>query len=483
MLNKSVKGSINMKKTKIIATIGPASESKEVFAKLVKNGLNIARLNFSHGGCEEQLPRIEMIKAYREETGLPIAILLDTKGPEIRTKTFKGGEITLVKGGEFTLTTRDIEGTTEACSITYELLPKDVKSGDIILINDGIIKLQVQKIEDRDILCKVINGGNLKDKRGVNVPGIKTHLPAITDKDIKDIEFGIANGVDFIAASFIRSAEGVRQIKEILKEHDAEYIKIISKIECQEALDNLDEIIEESYGIMVARGDLGVEIETCKMPIVQKKIIEKCNSAGKPVITATHMLDSMINNPVPTRAEVTDVANAIYDGTDAVMLSGETTIGKYPIETVKHMSDIAKATEHARKYSSILREKSKYKELSIEDTVSYATCSSAHDLNAKAIICPTASGFTAGMVSKFTPKAPIYAFVNNEQVQRTVLLYSGVEPILFKKQDNVEQVISETIKILKEKNKIKKDDLVIITAGLPYVKKQITNMMKIHIVE
>lgn len=472
-----------MKKTKIIATIGPASESREVFEQLVENGLNIARLNFSHGGFDEQLPRIEMIKAYRKETGKPIAILLDTKGPEIRTKAFVGGEATLVKGQEFTLTTREVDGDSTVCSITYELLPQDVKTGDTILVNDGIIVLRVLRVEEQDIVCEVKSGGTVKDKRGVNVPGIKTQLPAITDKDIKDIEFGIENGVDFIAASFIRSAEGVREIKDILEKHNASHIKVISKIECYEALENLPEIIEESYGIMVARGDLGVEIETSELPIIQKMIIEKCNSAGKPVITATHMLDSMINNPIPTRAEVTDVANAIYDGTDVIMLSGETTIGKYPVETVRQMSSIAKATEDARKYDAILREKSKYKNRSIADTVSYATCSSAHDLNAKAIICPTMSGFTAGMVSKFTPQAPIYAFVNNEQVQRSLLLYSGVEPILFNRQEDVEQMISESIRILKERECVEDGDLLVITAGLPYVKKQITNMMKIHIVE
>ncbi|MGL4735967.1 MAG: pyruvate kinase [Cellulosilyticaceae bacterium] len=472
-----------MKKTKIIATIGPATESREVFEKLVENGLNIARLNFSHGGFDEQLPRIQMIKAYRAETGIPIGILLDTKGPEIRTKTFKTGEVTLQSGQQFTLTTREVPGDTQICSITYELLPQDVKPGDKILVNDGIIVLRVESVVDTDIICEVISGGKVKDKRGINVPGIKTQLPAITDKDIKDIEFGIAQGVDFIAASFIRSADGVRQIKEILKQHGANHIQVVSKIECFEAIENLDEIIEESYGIMVARGDLGVEIETCQIPIIQKKIIEKCNSAGKPVITATHMLDSMIHNPIPTRAEVTDVANAVYDGTDAVMLSGETTIGKYPIETVRYMSDIAKAAEEVRKYDAILREKAKYKNLSIADTVSYATCSSAYDLDAKAIICPTASGFTAGMVSKFRPKAPIYAFVNSEEVQRKLLLYSGVEPIIFQEQDNVEHVISETVGMLKARGCVAKDDLLVITAGLPYVKRQITNMMKIHIVE
>lgn len=472
-----------MKKTKIIATIGPATESKEIFEQLVENGLNIARLNFSHGGFDEQLPRIEMIKQCRQEMERPIGILLDTKGPEIRTKTFKEGEATLVQGQEFTLTAREVEGDSTICSITYKLLPQDVKVGDQILVNDGIIILEVIRVEEQDIICKVKSGGTVKDKRGINVPGIKTQLPAVTEKDKKDIEFGIKQGVDFIAASFIRSAEGVREIKELLKEHGAEHIKIISKIECREALDNLDEIIEESYGIMVARGDLGVEIETSRLPIIQKMIIEKCNSAGKPVITATHMLDSMINNPIPTRAEVTDVANAIYDGTDAIMLSGETTIGKYPVETVKQMSAIAEVTEEARKYDMILREKANYKNLSIEDTVSYATCSSAYDLNAKAIICPTMSGFTAGMVSKFRPQPPIYAFVNDEKVQRSLLVYSGVEPILFNRPEEMEQMIDESVAILKEKKCLEKDDLVVATAGLPYAKKNITNMMKIHILE
>ena len=472
-----------MKKTKIIATIGPATESREVFEQLVNNGLNIARLNFSHGGFDEQLPRIQMIQAFRKETGTPVAILLDTKGPEIRTKTFENGEVTLEKGQDFTLTTRDLIGTNTICSITYDKLPEDVNPGDKILVNDGIIVLLVKEVTATDILCEVVSGGSIKDKRGVNVPGIKTQLPAITEKDIADIKFGIDNGIDFIAASFIRSGEGVKQIRAILEEKQASHISIISKIECCEALDNLDEIIALSDGIMVARGDLGVEIETCKLPIIQKRIIKKCNIAGKPVITATHMLDSMIQNPIPTRAEATDVANAVYDGTDAVMLSGETTIGKYPIETVTFMREIAEATEEARDYDNILKSKSKYQNESIADTVGFATASAALGLKAKAIICPTTSGFSAARVAKFKPEAPIYAFVRDEKVQRRLQVYGGVTTYLYDKQQDVEEMIASCVGILKENNRLESGDIVIVTAGLPFSKKGETNMMKIHIVE
>lgn len=473
-----------IKKTKIIATIGPATESREVFAQLVEQGLNVARLNFSHGGYDEQLPRIQMIKQFEKETGIPIGILLDTKGPEIRTKSFKDGEVVLEKGSTFTLTTNDVEGDSTMCSITYDKLPQDVKTGDTILVNDGIVVLNVLETTATDIVCSVVNGGTVKNKRGINVPGIKTQLPAITEKDIQDIQFGIDNGVDFIAASFIRNADGVKEIRELLNKHNASHIQIVSKIECCEALEDLDAIIEASDGIMVARGDLGVEIETFKVPIVQKMIIEKCNAVGKPVITATHMLDSMIHNPIPTRAEATDVANAVFDGTDAVMLSGETTIGSYPVETVKFMSSIVKEAEQARKFDAILREKAKYKELgSIADTISYSTCTAAHELNAKAIICPTTSGYTAKKVAKFTPECPIYAFVRSEDVQRNLMLHSGVTCIFYEKQDDLELMIHHFINLLRERDLIDNGDLVIITAGLPFSHPKNTNMTHIHIVE
>ena len=340
-----------MKKTKIVCTIGPASESKDVFRQLVINGLDVARLNFSHGDHEEHGQRINTIKEVRWELNRPIAILLDTKGAEIRTGKFKDGEIELVEGQNFIITTRDVLGDNTISNVSYDGLPEDVGVGDTILIDDGLVGLKVKKIvNDTDIECIVENGGAVSNHKGVNVPNVKLNLPAVTEKDKSDIKFGIEKDVDFIAASFIRKASDVLAIREILENSDVHHIQIISKIENQEGLDNIDEIIRVSDGIMIARGDLGVEIPTEEIPLAQKEIIKKCNRAGKPVITATQMLDSMMRNPRPTRAEVTDVANAIFDGTDAIMLSGETAIGKYPVGAVKIMSDIAKRTESAIDY-------------------------------------------------------------------------------------------------------------------------------------
>ncbi|MDW7677523.1 MAG: pyruvate kinase, partial [Bacillota bacterium] len=385
-----------MKKTKIVCTLGPASESKEVFEQLVIHGLNVARLNFSHGTHEEHQARIDTIKAVRREMNIPVAILLDTKGPEIRTGKFAEPEVTLDEGQDFVITTRDVLGDNAICNVSYENLPGDVKKGNIILIDDGLVAMEVMEIRDKtDILCRVLNGGVVKNHKGVNIPGVRINLPAITDKDREDIEFGIRNNIDFIAASFVRKAADVIAIREILEQNDAGFIHIISKIENQEGMDNLDEIIAASDGIMVARGDLGVEIPTEEIPHAQKTMIKKCNRVGKPVITATQMLDSMIRNPRPTRAEVTDVANAIFDGTDAIMLSGETAAGKYPVEAVEMMSVIAKRTEAAIDYRGLLRSKDIEKETSITDAISNATCNIAQDLGASAIVTATSSGHTA----------------------------------------------------------------------------------------
>ena len=454
----------NIKRTKIVCTLGPASESEEVLRELIKSGLNVCRLNFSHGSHEEHKGRMDLVKKIREELGQPTAILLDTKGPEIRTGQFDAPEVLLEEGQTFTITMKDVMGNKEMCTVSYKGLADDVKPGDTILIDDGLVGLTVEAINGDDIVCKVQNSGIVKNHKGVNVPGVKVNLPAITEKDRSDIEFGIEQGIDFIAASFVRKVSDVLAIREILEANNADHIKIISKIENQEGVDNLDEIIAVSDGIMVARGDLGVEIPTEEMPVVQKLMIKKCNEAGKPVITATQMLDSMMRNPRPTRAEVTDVANAIYDGTDAIMLSGETAAGKYPVEAVKTMALIAKRTEESIDYSKELRNKAN-KAGNTTDAISYATCTTAMDLNAKAILSSTSSGHTARMVSKFRPDCPIVATTSHETVLRQLSLIWGVLPVMRAKSENTDQVIENSIEAAKAANYVNTEDLVVITAG------------------
>lgn len=472
-----------MKKTKIICTIGPASEKEEVLKELFLNGLNVARLNFSHGTHREHKAKIDLIKKVREELELPIGIMLDTKGPEIRIGTFNTEEVELKDGDIFTLTTENIVGDKTKVHISYEGLVKDVKTGDKILIDDGLIELAVEEIiDDKDIKCRVINGGSLKDHKGVNVPNVSINLPPITEKDIEDIKFGIKNGIDFIAASFIRKASDVLEIRKILEENNGEHIEIISKIENQEGVDNIDEIIEASDGIMVARGDLGVEILTEEIPLIQKEIIKKCNIVGKPVITATQMLDSMIRNPRPTRAEVTDVANAILDGSDAIMLSGETAAGKYPIEAVKTMYNIATKTEEALDYIEILRAKSIVKDVTTTNAISKATCTTAEDLQASAIITATSSGYTSKAISKFRPRAPIIAATTSEKVMRRLSLVWGVYPVKSIKSDNTDEVIDRSISSAMEKGYIKEGDLIVITAGIPVGVSGTTNLLKVHTV-
>ena len=464
----------NIKKTKIVCTLGPVSENEETLRELIKNGLNVCRLNFSHGSHEEHKGRMDLVKKLREELNMPTAILLDTKGPEIRTGKFDAPEVLLEEGQTFTITMKDVMGDKERCTVSYKGLANDVKTGDTILIDDGLVGLTVKEVNGDDIVCEVQNSGIVKNHKGVNVPGVKVNLPAITDKDRSDIEFGIEQGIDFIAASFVRKVSDVLAIREILEANNADHIKIISKIENQEGVDNLDEIIEVSDGIMVARGDLGVEIPTEEIPVVQKLMIKKCNEAGKPVITATQMLDSMMRNPRPTRAEVTDVANAIYDGTDAIMLSGETAAGKYPVEAVKTMATIAKRAEETMRNRRDKINNSK----NVTDAISYATCTTAMDLDARAILSSTSSGHTARMVSKFRPDCPIIATTTNEGVRRQLSLTWGVLPVMRENSTNTDQVITNSIEAAKSAKYVNENDVVVITAGAG----EATNLIKVETV-
>ena len=471
----------DIKRTKIVCTLGPASQSEEVLKELMLNGLNVCRFNFSHGSHEEHKGRIDMVKKVREELNKPIAILLDTKGPEIRTGNFADPEVLLEEGSEFTITMDEVVGTKEICTVSYKGLADDVKEGDTILIDDGLVGLRVKSVENGNIKCIVENSGIVKNHKGVNVPGVKINLPAITPKDISDIEFGIEEGIDMIAASFVRKASDVLAIREILEKNNAGDVLILSKIENQEGVENIDEILQVSDGIMVARGDLGVEIPTEEIPIVQKMIIKKCNELAKPVITATQMLDSMIRNPRPTRAEVTDVANAIYDGTDAIMLSGETAAGKYPVEAVKVMASIAKRIEQTLDYDRMLKEKGS-KNVTVTDAISHATCTTAVDLNASAIITSTSSGYTAKMVSKFRPQAPIIAATSNEAVMRRLALTWGVCPIKSALAGNTDEVIEKSIEASIENGYVKNGELVVITAGVPVGVSGTTNLIKVHVI-
>lgn len=471
----------NFKRTKIVCTIGPASENKDTLIKLVQEGMNVCRLNFSHGSHEEHKKRMDTIKQVRQELDRPIAILLDTKGPEIRTGDFKSSEVMLKEGQKFTITMDDVLGDETICTVSYKGLVDDVKAGDRILIDDGLVELTVDSVEGKEIHCIVDNNGVIKDKKGVNVPNVKIQLPAITEKDRDDIIFGIQNDIDFIAASFVRKASDVLAIREVLENNDGERVKIISKIENQEGVDNLSEILDVSDGLMVARGDLGVEIPTEEMPLVQKNMIKRCNDEAKIVITATQMLDSMIRNPRPTRAEVTDVANAIIDGTDAIMLSGETAAGKYPVEAVKTMNKIARAVEESFDYASMLKKKKYARQVSVTNAISHATCTTAIDLNAKAIIASTSGGYTARMISCYRPSAPIIATTNDEKTFNQSTLLWGVYPLLTKRMENAEDIINVSVQESMDRNLIGVGDVVVITAGVPVGKSGSTNLLRIHI--
>ncbi len=470
-----------MKKTKIVCTIGPASEDKKILTHLIASGMNVARLNFSHGDYEEHQARIDTIKEIREKLNEPIALLLDTKGPEIRTKNFKDGGVFLKEGSMFTLTVGDELGDEHGCATTYDHLAEELKKGDVVLIDDGLIKLTVREIKGKDVILRVDNGGPVKNHKSINIPGVNIKLPALTEKDTNDLLFGIKNDIDFVAASFIRSKEDVFAIREVLNNNGGEDIHIISKIENRQGVENIDEIIEASDGIMVARGDLGVEIPAEEVPTVQKDIIKKCNYVGKPVITATQMLDSMINNPRATRAEVADVYNAIFDGTDAIMLSGETAAGKYPIEAVQTMGIIAEAAES--RLASDFRTRSKYiNDKSMTSAVSLSTVQIADSLNAKAILTPTSSGYTARRISKYRPNCDIVAYTDKEYVQRRLSLVWGVEAYKIDVFSDVELLYKEVINSAKEHMHVKDGDIVVITAGIPLGVKGTTNSIRIETV-
>ncbi|MBD2870515.1 pyruvate kinase [Paenibacillus arenilitoris] len=469
-----------MRKTKIVCTIGPSSESLENTKKLIKAGMNVARLNFSHGDFEEHGNRIKNIRIANAELGTSVAVLLDTKGPEIRLGKLKEEPIELNQGELVTLTTEEILGDRNRVPITYGNLPKDVSVGSTILIDDGLIGLTVEEVQGTEIICRIVNSGPIKSKKGVNVPGVKISLPGITEKDAGDIIFGIEQGIDFIAASFVRKASDVLEIRELLERHNASHIQIISKIENQEGVDNLDEILEVSDGLMVARGDLGVEIPAEEVPLVQKNMIKKCNLVGKPVITATQMLDSMQRNPRPTRAEASDVANAIFDGTDAIMLSGETAAGRYPVESVQTMARIAERAENALEYREIFNKQANAQQTTVTEAISQAVANSALDLRAKAIITSTQSGFTARMVSKYKPKSPIIAVTTDEKVLRRLALIWGVFPVLGPEAQTTDEMFENAVDGAMSTGFLSLGDTVVITAGVPVGRSGTTNLIKIH---
>lgn len=470
-----------LKKTKIVCTIGPSSESPEIIEDLIKNGMNVARLNFSHGTHEEHLAKMKTIRKVRRKLNRPIAIMLDTKGPEIRTGNFNIDEVFLKPGDVFTLTTRDVEGTEEIVSVSYEGLPNDVEVGSVIYIDDGLVQLEVTEIkDDTDVVCRALNNGVLSNHKGVNLPGSKTNLPAITPKDIDDIKFGIENDIDLIAASFVRKKEDVYEIRRILEDNGGEHIKIISKIESQEGVDNIEEIIEASDGIMVARGDLGVEIRTELIPIVQKEIIRKANKAAKPVITATQMLDSMIRNPRPTRAETTDVANAIIDGTDCVMLSGETAGGKYPVEAVSTMRNICITTELSDDFKENIYQTNISSSFTTTNAIAKNTCDLAETLDAKAIISCTASGNTSRVISKFKPKTNSIAATTTERVARQLSVVWGVYPIVIQDAIETDELIDRAIFGAINEGFVSEGDITVVTAGIPLGISGNTNLIKVH---
>lgn len=470
-----------MRKTKIIATIGPASEKIETIIKMMEAGMNVARLNFSHGIHDEHRRRIENLRMAARQAGGLLAIMLDTRGPEIRTGRLKSSPVKLESGQRFVLTGRDVEGSREEVQVSYAQLPAEVQAGTTILLSDGLISLTVEETTATDIVCRVMNGGELGERKGINVPGVRINMPFMSDKDRDDILFGIEMEVDFIAASFVRSADDVLEIRRILEQQGAD-IDIIAKIESQEGVNNLETIIQVADGIMVARGDLGVEIPAEEVPLVQKTLVERCTSAGKTVIIATQMLDSMIVNPRPTRAEVSDVANAIFDGADAIMLSGETAAGKYPVEVVETMARIAQRAEDALPYADILRRKRTQENLTVTDAISYATCATAANLGASAIITATRTGLTAKMVAKYRPQAVVVAATPDEKIQQKTALLWGVYPVLIDETSGTDALFEESIRRSLEEGYIESGDLVVLTAGIPTGRSGATNMMKVHIV-
>lgn len=448
--------------------MGPRTMDKIILKELIAGGMNVARFNFSHGSYEEHAERIALVRQVSEQLGIPVALMLDTKGPEIRTGLLKDGKkVSLEQGKEFTLYTEEREGDETGCSITYQQLVYDVRKGDTILIDDGLIGLEVQRVSADKIECIIKNGGELGERKGVNVPNVKIHLPGVTQKDREDILFGIEQGVDYIAASFVRNSDCIMDIREILEDNHGRDIGIIAKIENAEGVENIDEILDAADGIMVARGDLGVEIPADQVPHIQKKIINKCNRKCKPVVTATQMLDSMIRNPRPTRAEAGDVANAIYDGSDAIMLSGETAMGKYPLEAVRMMAKIAETTEAHLDYSNLQKLNKKQRKKDISMAVGFASVSTAEILKASCLVVPTMTGYTARMISSLRPKTPIYAISPSEQAVRRMQLYWGVYAMPGETEDSTRHMITNSMKIILRRKLIKKGELAVFTAGDP----------------
>ena len=467
-----------MRKTKIICTLGPSTDKGDVLRDLIANGMNVARFNFSHGSYEEHGGRLAKLKALREELGKPVAALLDTKGPEIRLKEFKNGVEMLEAGQTFTLTTREVEGTKEICSVTYKDLPQDVQPGGTIMLDDGLIMLHIEQVTDTDIICTVLNSGKIKTKKGVNVPGVHLSMPYLSQKDREDIIFGVQNGFDFIAASFVRTAQDVYDIRNLLNEYDSN-IRIIAKIENREGVNNIDSILSAADAVMVARGDLGVEIDFTELPGIQKDIIDRSFSFGKPIVTATQMLDSMMVNPRPTRAEISDVANAIYDGTSAIMLSGETAAGDYPVEALKTMSAIAERTENEEHYRS---QRHAEIQISVSDATAHAACLTAKDVNAAAIVTVSESGNTARLLSKYRPKQTIIACVMDEQVQRQLSLSWGITSLLMGPAHSTDELIEMSTALAEKNGYLHNGELAVVTAGVPVGVSGTTNMIKIHMV-
>ncbi|MDK2809009.1 MAG: pyruvate kinase [Clostridiales bacterium] len=471
-----------MRKTKIICTLGPSTDNEEVMRELLVKGMNVARFNFSHVTYDECTNRLKMLKKLRNELDLPVAALLDTKGPEIRIGTFTEGKINLTQGQKFVLTTREIDGNEHEVSITYKELPQDVSEGSRILIDDGLVELIVERVENTDIICKVQNDGVISNRKGVNVPGTKLTMEFISEKDKQDILFGIKNGFDFIAASFTRTAKDVQDVRKLLKENGGDSIQIIAKIENMQGVENINEIIEEADGIMIARGDMGVEIPGEEVPVLQKMIIKKVYNAGKPVITATQMLDSMMKNPRPTRAETADVANAIYDGTSAIMLSGETAAGKYPVQTLETMVKIAERTEQDIDYKKRFKSIDNENNHDITEAISHATCTIAHDMGAKAIITVTKSGRTARMVTKYRPECPILGCATYSHICRQLNLSWGIYPLHIREEQDTEELFEHAVKEVMDTGFLKQGDLTVITAGVPLGMSGTTNLIKVQVV-
>ena len=471
-----------MRKTKIVCTMGPSTDKPGILRQLLENGMNVARFNFSHGDYEEHAGRYRLLRTLAQELDLPVAAMLDTKGPEIRLGTFANGTEKLVAGQKFTLTSREVEGTHEICSITYKDLPRDVQPGGRIMLDDGLIELAIDAVEGTDIICTVKNDGVIKTKKGVNVPGVHLSMPYMSPRDRNDLLFGIEQGFDLISASFTRNAQDIMEIRHILDEHDCN-MRIIAKIENQEGIDNIDEILTVADGIMVARGDMGVEIDYAEIPSIQKHLIDRAMSAGKICITATQMLDSMIVNPRPTRAEITDVANAIYDGTGAVMLSGETAAGKYPVEALKAMATIAETTEADSNFDNLVHHaRSESTRMTISAAVGHAACTTAADVGASAIITASKSGETARLLSRFRPDVPIIACVLDESTRRQMNVYRGVVPLMIDYAHSTDELIEMSVNASEKAGLVSSGDMVVVTAGVPVGVSGTTNMIKVHMV-